>query len=77
LGIGHVRRMRRRGPVLLLGAWLPIIGDPLCVLAGWLRLPLAPCAAYMALGKLARYIAVTALLLWVPDQFWARIWALL
>jgi len=42
----HVRALRwlqRVGPVACLGAWLPIIGDPLCVVAGYLRLPLLPC----------------------------------
>jgi len=37
----HLRAMqwlRRLGPAACLGAWLPIVGDPLCVLAGYLRL---------------------------------------
>jgi membrane protein YqaA with SNARE-associated domain len=50
--------LRRLGPVACLGAWLPVVGDPLCVLAGYLRLPLLPCAAYMAIGKGLRYLAV-------------------
>jgi membrane protein YqaA with SNARE-associated domain len=33
--------------------------------AGWLKLPFWPCVAYMAVGKLARYITLTAGLLWV------------
>jgi len=54
----HVRALRwlqRVGPVACLGAWLPIIGDPLCVVAGYLRLPLLPCIIYMAIGKALRY----------------------
>ena len=35
-----------------------MIGDPLCILAGYLRLPLLPCAAYMAIGKGVRYLLV-------------------
>ena len=41
-------------PVLLL-SWVPLIGDALCVAAGWLRLYWLPCALFMALGKFARY----------------------
>ena len=41
-------------PVLLL-SWLPLIGDALCIAAGWLRLHWLPCTLFMALGKLARY----------------------
>jgi membrane protein YqaA with SNARE-associated domain len=74
LSARHANRMRRLGPAVLLVAWLPVIGDPLCALAGWLRLPLGRCVAYMALGKFVRYIATTGFLLWVPDQFWAGVW---
>jgi membrane protein YqaA with SNARE-associated domain len=28
------------------------VGDPLCAVAGWLKLPFWPCVAYMAVGKL-------------------------
>ena len=54
----HMRALRwlqRLGPVACLGAWLPVIGDPLCVVAGYLRLPLLPCTIYMAIGKALRY----------------------
>ena len=57
----HARAMRwlyRLGPAACLGAWLPVLGDPLCVLAGYLRLPLLPCATYMAIGKGLRYLLV-------------------
>lgn len=57
-----LQRLGARGCLL---AWLPIIGDPLCAVAGWLRLPFWPCVAYMAVGKLARYVVMTAGLLWV------------
>ena len=46
-------------------SWLPVVGDPLCAVAGWLRLPFWPCVAYMAVGKFARYVTMTAVLLWV------------
>jgi membrane protein YqaA with SNARE-associated domain len=51
-------------------AWLPVVGDPLCAVAGWLRLPFWPCLAYMAVGKFARYVLMTAGLLWVFPQHW-------
>src|SRR5262245_7412947 len=41
-------------PALIL-SWVPFIGDPLCVAAGWLRLNAWYCLAFMALGKFARY----------------------
>jgi len=61
---------QRFGAKSCLLAWLPGVGDPLCALAGWLKLPFWPCVFYMAVGKLARYITMTAALLWVfPGQF--------
>jgi len=41
-------------PVLLL-SWLPVIGDPLCVVAGWLRMHWLLCLAMILIGKMARY----------------------
>ncbi len=55
------RLLLRYGPLALLLAWLPLIGDPLCLVAGWLGLRLAPSAALIALGKLARYLVVAGL----------------
>jgi membrane protein YqaA with SNARE-associated domain len=49
------------GPALLL-AWLPVIGDPLCVAAGWLRLNVLLATLFMALGKFARYWVIAATL---------------
>jgi len=57
--------LRRWGPRACLLSWLPVVGDPLCAVAGWLRLPLAPCAVYMAIGKFLRYLTFTAIGLWV------------
>jgi membrane protein YqaA with SNARE-associated domain len=65
-----LRWLERFGPRACLLSWLPVIGDPLCAVAGWLRLPFWPCVLYMAIGKFARYVAMTALLLWVfPGTF--------
>ncbi len=65
--------LERFGPVTLLLSWLPVVGDPLCVLAGWLKMPLLPSIAWMAVGKLARYLTMTWLLMRVPDGFWHAI----
>ena len=61
-GAGRAERAlayaRRFGNPVLLAAWVPLLGDPLCVAAGWLRLPWPAVAAFMALGKLGRYWVV-------------------
>lgn len=55
----HAHRwVERFGPAVLLLSWVPAIGDPLCAVAGWLRLPLWRCAFFMAAGKCARYVAI-------------------
>jgi membrane protein YqaA with SNARE-associated domain len=60
-----LRWLEKMGPKACLLAWLPAVGDPLCAVAGWLRLPFWPCVFYMAIGKFARYVTMTAGLLWV------------
>ena len=55
--------LNRFGPRACLLSWMPIIGDPLCAVAGWLKFPFWPCVAYMAVGKLARYVVLTLALL--------------
>ncbi len=57
--------LQRIGPKACLLSWLPVIGDPLCAVAGWIKLPFWPCLIYMAIGKLARYITMTVALLWL------------
>ncbi|NYT65481.1 DedA family protein [Alcaligenaceae bacterium] len=56
--------LHRLGPMALLFSWLPVVGDPLCAVAGWLRLSFWPSVMYMAIGKLLRYTLMTAVLLW-------------
>ena len=61
----HLRALawlEKLGPKACLLAWLPLVGDPLCAVAGWLKLPFWPCLAYMAIGKFARYLSMTAAL---------------
>lgn len=57
--------LRRLGPKAMLLTWLPIVGDPLCALAGWMRLAFWPCVIYMAIGKFLRYVIMTSAILWV------------
>jgi len=54
--------LQRFGAKACLLSWLPLVGDPLCAVAGWLRLPFWPCVAYMAVGKFLRYLTLTALM---------------
>lgn len=59
--------LEKFGAKTCLLSWLPIIGDPLCAVAGWLKLPFWPCVMYMAIGKFLRYVTMTAVLLWAVD----------
>ena len=64
----HLRALewlQRIGPKACLLAWLPLVGDPLCAVAGWLKLPFWPCLFYMAIGKLLRYTLMTTALVGV------------
>ena len=62
--------LEKLGPKACLLSWLPGVGDPLCAVAGWLKMPFWPCTLYMAIGKFGRYLVMTAALLWVfPGQF--------
>lgn len=54
----HVEKVRRYGTPALLLAWAPLIGDALCVAAGWLRLNPFHAALFMLLGKCARYALI-------------------
>ncbi|NJA88311.1 DedA family protein [Rhodocyclus tenuis] len=51
----QLERLRRWGSPVLLLAWAPLIGDALCVAAGWLRLEWRQCLLWIALGKALRY----------------------
>ena len=64
-----LRWLERWGTKACLLSWLPVVGDPLCAVAGWLRLPFWPCVLYMSIGKFARYVTMTVAMLWVwPGQ---------
>lgn len=53
----------RYGLWSLLFAWVPIVGDPLTVIAGALRTSLLPFVILVAIGKVARYLFVAAIAL--------------
>ena len=53
-----VTYLQRWGTKSLLFSWIPFIGDPLTVLAGWSQWKFWPCLMYMTIGKGLRYIAI-------------------
>ena len=57
-GLATVQRWG--SPVLLL-SWVPLLGDPLCVAAGWLRLNPWWSTLFIAIGKFGRYWIIAAL----------------
>ena len=52
--------VRKYGAPATLFAWLPLIGDALCVAAGWLRVNWLAVLGCMAAGRLARYLVIAA-----------------
>ena len=52
--------IERHGYWALLMAWLTVIGDPLCLAAGWLRMRVFPSLLAIASGKAARYVFLAA-----------------
>jgi membrane protein YqaA with SNARE-associated domain len=62
--------LEKLGPKACLLSWLPVVGDPICALSGWLKMPFWPCAMYMAIGKFFRYLIMTAALLWIFPAQW-------
>jgi membrane protein YqaA with SNARE-associated domain len=55
--------LQRLGPKACLLSWLPVVGDPLCAVAGWLRMPFWRCTGYMLVGKFLRYVVMTTVLM--------------
>jgi membrane protein YqaA with SNARE-associated domain len=56
-----VRWARRFGVTSLALSWLPVVGDGLCALAGWLRWPWLPVSCWILLGKAVRYLVLALL----------------
>ncbi len=50
--------VRQYGSPVLLLSWVPFLGDPLCVAAGWLRVNPWLSTLFIALGKFGRYLVV-------------------
>ena len=61
LNARSLQYVKRYGAAVTMLAWLPVIGDGLCIAAGWLRMNPLAVLAFMAIGRLARYIAVASL----------------
>jgi membrane protein YqaA with SNARE-associated domain len=57
------KRFEQYGLISLLFAWVPVIGDPLTVVAGALRVNLFWFLVLVSTGKLLRYILVSYLVL--------------
>lgn len=56
-----LEKVREHGTAILLLSWVPIVGDPMCVAAGYLRLNPWSSAAFIATGKLGRYLVIAFL----------------
>jgi membrane protein YqaA with SNARE-associated domain len=54
----------RLGPRAMFFSFLPVVGDPLCLIGGWLKMPFWTCAVWMTVGKFLRYALMTALAVW-------------
>ncbi|MGL4725571.1 MAG: YqaA family protein [Scandinavium sp.] len=52
--------LRRYGAATLLLSWMPVIGDLLCLLAGWMRISWGPVLFFLCLGKALRYVVIAA-----------------
>ena len=57
------RWYQRHGKWSLLLSWLPVVGDPLTIVAGVLREPFATFLALVTIAKVARYLVLTAVVL--------------
>lgn len=53
-----VQRLKAWGSPILLLSWVPIIGDPLCLAAGWLRVNGFLAFCLIGLGKALRYVVI-------------------
>ncbi|MBY6206469.1 MULTISPECIES: YqaA family protein [Halomonas] len=67
-GLARAQRWYRKGgEASLLLAWVPVIGDPLTVLAGIARLPWWRALVWILVSKGGRY----ALVLWLADSYFS------
>jgi len=56
------RAFNRWGVWTLLLSWVPIIGDPLTIVAGFLRVPLKLFLPIVIVAKAGRYIAISGII---------------
>lgn len=57
------RWYRRHGKWSLLLSWVPVVGDPLTVVAGVMREPLSTFLVLVTIAKVGRYLALAAIVL--------------
>ena len=57
-------RVRRYGAPVLVLAWLPLVGDALCVASGWLKLNWLSVMLFQTAGRFARYWLISIGALW-------------
>ena len=50
--------LKRWGSSALVLSWIPILGDPLCLVGGWLRIHWGTALFWIGLGKAARYAVI-------------------
>jgi membrane protein YqaA with SNARE-associated domain len=62
--INHsIETLKKFGTPALLFAWVPIIGDPLTVAAGFIRVKLTQFILFVSVGKIIRYYIVATLII--------------
>ncbi len=54
----QIARLQRYGAPAMILAWLPLVGDGLCVAAGWLKLNWVAVIAWQLVGRATRYFLV-------------------
>lgn len=59
---GGLEWVRNYGSPVILLSWVPLIGDVLCVAAGWLRVNWLWVLLFMVVGKFARYWVIATFL---------------
>lgn len=61
--------LKKYGLWSLLLSWVPLIGDALCMGAGWMRFNVWASLVLMAIGKLARYFVIAGGWVWFSTRF--------
>jgi len=58
-----LKTIQQWGTPALLLSWVPVIGDPLCIAAGWLKTTPVISFIFIAIGKAIRYLILAWLIL--------------